>query len=148
MRSRISLSKLRQPEVQDLHPPIFCEEKILRLEVAMNDPFFMSRGQSMRNLQGAVQSLAHRNRPAAQPLPQRLALKQFGHHVRRPVARANIKHSQNVRMIQSSSSQRLLLKTPHPVGVKRKLLRQNLDSHVAPKTRVASAIHLAHAASA
>src|SRR5208282_4242903 len=103
MSSGISLSKFRQPEVQDLHPPVFSDEQILRLEVAMNDPFFMSRSQSMRDLQGVVQSLARGNRSAAQPLPQRLALKQFGHDVRRTVARANIKHSQNVGMIQGSS---------------------------------------------
>src|SRR5271163_5173316 len=100
MGSGISLSKFREAKVQDLHPPVFGDEQILRLEVAMDDSFFMSRGQPMRNLHGVVQSLAHRDRSAAQPLPQSLALKQLGDDVRRTFAGANIKHRQNVGMIQ------------------------------------------------
>ena len=114
----------------------------------MNDPFFVRRGQSMRDLHGIVESLAHRNRSAAQPLAQCLALQQFGDDVRRALARANVEHRQNVGMVQGSGGEGLLLETAQPVGVKRKRLRQDLDRHFALETRIAGAIDLAHAAGA
>ncbi len=56
----------------------------------MNDPFFVGRRQSVRDLQRVIQSLAHRDRSAAQTLPQRLSLQQFRHHVRRARIRAHL----------------------------------------------------------
>src|ERR1700730_17982109 len=113
----------------------------------MNDSFFVRRGQPMRDLPGVIESLAHRDRSTAQPLPQGLALKQLRHHVRRALARANVKHSQNIGMIQCSSRQRLLLKATHPVSIERKRPRQYLDCDFAPETRIPGAINLAHSAS-
>ena len=126
MSAGFGLRQLGQPEIQDLDSPIFREEQILRLEVAMNDPFFVRRGQSMGDLQGIVHSLARRDRSAAQALAQGLSLKQFGHHVRRALACAKVECCQNVGMVQGSGGQGFLLKTAQPVGVKRKALRQAL----------------------
>ncbi len=95
-----ALNQFGQAEVQDLDPPVFREEQILRLEVAMNDPFFVGRGQAMCDLQGVIQSLAYRERSAAQALPQCLSLQQLGDHVRRALARANVEYRQNVGMVQ------------------------------------------------
>ena len=114
----------------------------------MNDPFFVRRGQSMRDLHGVVESLAYRNRPTAQSLAHGLAFKQFGDDVRRAFARADVEHGQNVGMVQGSGGEGLLLETAQPVGVKRKRLRQDLDRHFALETRIAGAIDLAHAAGA
>lgn len=114
----------------------------------MNDSFFVRRSQPVCDLQRIVQGLARSNRSAAQTVPQRFALQQFRNDVRRTLARANVEHSQNVRMIQSSGGQRLLLKPAHAVGIKRKCLRQHLDRNVAAKTGIAGAINLSHAARA
>jgi len=117
--ARVNLSEFREAEVEDLNPPVFGDEQILRLEIAMNDSFFVRRCQSMRDLHGVVQRLAGGNGSATQTLAQRLALQQFGDDVRRTLARANVEHSQNVGMIQGSGGQRLLLKAAHAVGVQR-----------------------------
>src|SRR5580658_3696042 len=114
----------------------------------MNDPFFMSRGQPMCNLQRIVESLAHGKRSAAQPLPQRLAFQQFGDYVGRAFARADIEDCQNVGMVQGSSGQSLLLKAAQAVDVERKRLGQSLDGYFTFQARVAGSINLAHASRA
>ena len=112
----------------------------------MNDAFLVGGGQSMRDLQGVIQSLAQRDGPAAQALTQCLSLKQFGNYVRRAVARANVEYRQNVGMVQGSGGESLLLETAHSVRIKRKRLRQDLDRHFTFETRIAGTIDLAHAA--
>ena len=114
----------------------------------MNDSFFVCCSQPMCDLQGIVQSLAHRDRPAPQPLPQRLSLQQLGHYIRRAFTCSNVEDRQNIGMIQRSGCQGLLLKTAQPVGVQRKRLRQHLDRNFTLETGVAGAIHLAHASRA
>ena len=139
------LREFGQAEVQNLDSPVFGDEKIFWLEVAMNDSFFMGRGQAMRDLQSIVESLAHGERSAAQTLAQGLALEQFGDDVRRALVRADVEYRQNVGMIQGSGGQSLLLKTAQTVGVQRKRLRQDFDRHFALETRITGAIDLAHA---
>ena len=77
MGTGFGLRQLCQPEVQNLYSPILREEKILRLEVAMNDAFLVGCGQTMRDVQGVVQSFPHCDGPAAQALSKRLSLKQL-----------------------------------------------------------------------
>ena len=114
----------------------------------MNDAFFVRRGQSVRDLQGVVQSLAQRDWSAAQALAQGLALEQFGDYVGRAFARADVEYGQNIGMVQRSGGESFLLKTAQAVGIKRKRLRQNFDRHFAFEARVAGAINLAHASRA
>ena len=59
---------------------------------------------------------------------------------------SNIKHRQNVGMIQGRRSQRLLLKPAQPVPVERKRRRQNLDRNFPLEASVARPINLAHPA--
>ena len=101
----------------------------------MNDPFFMGCGQPMRDLQGVVQSLTHRDRPAAQATPQRLSLQQLRHYVRRAFMRANVEYRKDVGMVQGSGGEGLSLKA---VGVTRKRRRQDFDRYFAFETRVAA----------
>ena len=89
----------------------------------MDDSFFVGRGQSVRDLQRIVQSLAHDDRPAAQPFSQGLTIKQFRYDIRRTFARANVEYRQNIGMIQGRGSQRLLFETAEAVGIEGKCLR-------------------------
>src|ERR1022692_5169976 len=93
----------------------------------MNDPFLVGGGQSMGDLQCVVQSLARRDRSAAQALPQCFSLQQFRNYLGRALVRANIKYRQNVGMVQGRGREGLLLKTAQPFGTKGKGLRQDLD---------------------
>ena len=47
---RLRQGQLGQAEIQNLHPAVAREEKILRLQVAMNNAFFVRRRQSARHL--------------------------------------------------------------------------------------------------
>src|SRR5262249_4229961 len=69
--------ELGQPKVEDLHAPVVGDEQIIRFEIAMDDPLFMSCGQAMNYLQGIIDSLALWHDGAAHALAQALALKQF-----------------------------------------------------------------------
>ena len=62
--------------------------------------------------------------------------------------RSDIKYRENIRVIQSSSGQRLLLEASQPVRVQRERLRQHLNRHISFQTRVAGTVHLAHSSRA
>ncbi len=70
------------------------------------------------------------------------------HVLEHQIAGADIVDLADVRMIQRRNCPRLLLEAADAIRVGGKRLGENLDRHVATKTRVARAIHLAHAAGA
>ena len=148
MFTGVGLGQFGQAEIQNLEAPVFREEQIFRLEVAMDDSFFVGCSKSTRDLQSVVQRLAHRNRPAAQALAQSFALKQFRNCVRRSFAYADVEYRQNVGMIQGRGGEGLLLKAMQPVGIDRNGLRQDLDGHFPFKPRVTGTINLTHTARA
>ena len=54
-----------------------------RLQIAMNDPLFMRRRKSLRNLRPVIDDLPNRQRTALQPVAQSLAFQQLRDQVRR-----------------------------------------------------------------
>jgi hypothetical protein len=52
------LHQLRQPEVQNLHPPVLGDEQVLRLQIAMHDPLLVRRRQPICHLHGIIDSFA------------------------------------------------------------------------------------------
>src|SRR2546428_5749913 len=111
----ISLYELGNSKVQNLHAAIFGDEDVLRLQVAMDDPFLVRSGQTMRNLDRIVDRFALRLRRAAQSFAQRLAFEQFRDDVRRTVMHANIVDGKNVGMVQRAGSLCFLLETPQSI---------------------------------
>src|SRR5438270_4803999 len=69
--------QLRQTEIQDLHAAIGCYEKIFRLEIAMSDPSFMRRGQTLSNLLREVERLALLERAVVELFTQLFTVEQF-----------------------------------------------------------------------
>src|SRR6185503_18639872 len=55
-------SQLRQSEIENLHAAVSGDEEIFGLQIAMSDPSFMSRCQTLRNLLGIVERFALRER--------------------------------------------------------------------------------------
>ena len=49
-RGRLGREDLRETEVEDLDAPVARQEEVLRLQVAMDDPLFVRRGESLRDL--------------------------------------------------------------------------------------------------
>src|SRR5438270_237740 len=50
--------ELRQTKIENLHATVSSDEEIFRLEIAMSDPSFMRRCQTLSNLLGIVERLA------------------------------------------------------------------------------------------
>jgi hypothetical protein len=72
-RTRIHLGEFGQPEVENLQPPIFRDEQVLRLQVAVQNSFFVRCRQPVGHLHGIVKRLALGNRPALEPVAQGFA---------------------------------------------------------------------------
>src|ERR1700676_2973698 len=96
----------------------------------MDNSLFVSGSQAVRDVQGVIESFAHGKRPAVQALPQGFAFQQFGNNVSRAFVRADIKNGENIWMVQSGGGQCFLLKTPQPLSIQGKSLRQDLDRHI------------------
>ena len=88
-----------QTKIEDLHPSIFGEKEVFRLQVTVNDTSVMRGGQSVRDLYRLLDGLAQRDRPAPQPLAQRLALQQLLHQIRHVAMRVHFKNGENVGMV-------------------------------------------------
>ena len=145
MSATFGLRQFGKSEMQSLDAAIFGYKKIFRLQIAMNDSLFVGCGQSVGNLQGIVQSLAHRNRSAPQPLAKSFSLEQFRYDVGRSLVSSDIEYRKNIGMVQGGGSQCLLLKATQPIGVQRERLRQDFDGYFTFEARVTGAIDLAHA---
>ncbi len=124
------------------------DEDIVRLEIAVDDTFFMRGRQTARNLQTIVERLADRQCPTAQTVAQGLAFKQFGDGVGRAITNADVEDCQNVGMVQRRGSEGFLLEAVQPLRLGGDSLRQNLDRYLPFEARVAGAIDLAHSARA
>jgi hypothetical protein len=157
-RPRLLPHQLRQPEVQNLHPPVRRHEQVLRLQVPVHDPLRVRRVQTSRPLHRERQNLLASRAVPQHVLPQGLPLQKLRHHVgnggrggsalTRSVGYgsvgADVEHRQDVRVIERRHRPRLALEPQQPLGVARHRLRQHLDRHLAPEPRVASPVHLPH----
>ncbi len=57
------MDELRQSEIQDLHPVVVGDEEVFRLEIAMNNPFFVGRSQPVCDLEREVDGLSNGQAP-------------------------------------------------------------------------------------
>ena len=112
----------------------------------MDDSLLVRGRQSLRDLLRVVGGFARRERAGTQTLPQRLALQQLRHDVRRTAILANVIDRKNVRMVKCRRRPRFLRKPLQPVRICGKRRWQNLDRHVSVQPGIVGAINLAHAA--
>ena len=114
----------------------------------MDDVLLVRGGEALRDLAGALDGLASWHGAAAQPAAERLAFQQFRDDVRRTVMETEVVDGDDVGMIELAGRARLLLESANPVHVGREGGQNQLHGHLAIETRVARAIHVAHAAGA
>src|SRR5207247_8813090 len=74
---RVVGGRLREPEVEDLYHAVGRNLDVGRLEIAVNDPFFMLGVECVCNLLCDDEGLADRKRAAPHALTQRLAFDQL-----------------------------------------------------------------------
>ena len=137
-----------RPKSRILTPTVLRQEQVLGLEVAVDDPLLVGRGQAVGDLGPVLDGLLQREPAGAQPLAQRLALEQLRDHVGDAAFEADVEDREDVRVVEGARRPRLALEALEPVGVDRGRARQHLDRDVAAEAGVAGAIHLTHASCA
>ena len=142
------VNPLREAEVENLEVAVPIDEEVLGLQVAVDDPLLVSRGEPSSDLQRVVHGLLLRNWPLVELSAQRLALQKLHDGVGRPVVRPEIVDSQDIGMRQSRDGLGLAFEPRQPVGVGRHRLRQDLDGDVPIELAVPGPVHLAHPARA
>jgi hypothetical protein len=140
------LRQLCQAEVENLRPSVPRDEKVFRLEIAVDNPFFVCRRQPRRHLHRIVASLARRHRTLLQHVAQALTFQKLRNEVGTAILGADVIEPQNVWMVQCRYCPRFLLEPPQPLRISRERLRQNLDRHIAAQPSVAGAVDLTHSA--
>ena len=138
--------ELGEPEVEDLHVAVRAHHDVVRLDVAMDEAARMRGRERTGDLDADVDGLARRQRPPLQPLAERLALDELGHHVGPAVQFAEVVDDQNMRVVQAGRRTRFLMKAAQPVAVGRELRREELDRHRPIQLGIVREIDLAHSA--
>src|SRR2546421_5898406 len=123
----IGLREFSYSEVENLHAPIFGDEEVVGLQIAMNDSFLMRGGETVRDLTSVVGHAALGQRAAAHSLAHGLALEQLRDNIGRTIMRADVMHDEDVRMIERARGAGLLLESLQSFFVIRVRRRQNLD---------------------
>jgi hypothetical protein len=78
------LRQLGQAEVEDLDAAFLRHEDVFGLQIAMDDPLLVRRGQALRDLDGVVDRPARRESAARELRPQCLAFEELLHDVGAP----------------------------------------------------------------
>ena len=73
-----ALRQLRQSKIEDLDAPIFRDENIFGLQVAVDDPFFVRRRESVGDLHSVLDRLTLRQGAAIQHRAQAFAFQKLG----------------------------------------------------------------------
>ena len=137
----------RQPceaEVEELDVTIGQQEHVRRLEIAMRNAFAVRGSQPASDSDGDLNGFPHGQCAILQAFRKRLALQELGDD-KMPVALdADVEEREDIWMRQRRHGARLALEAGSAVGISCYIGGQNLDCHVAPESRVACAIHLAH----
>src|SRR5208283_4781598 len=85
-------------------------------KIAMDNSLFVRRRQSVCDLHSILDSFALRQGAAVQRRAQGIALQKLGDQKRRALVLADIKHSENIGMIERGHCPRLLLETTQSIG--------------------------------
>ena len=111
----------------------------------MNDSLFVRGREAVGDLLPIFHGFARWNWPSVEQVAKAVTLQQFGDQVRHAVLRADVEDRKNIGMVQGGDSARFLLETPHPFGISRECLRQNLDRNIPTESRVPGAVDFPHA---
>src|ERR1043166_5183433 len=109
----------------------------------MNDARRVGFLQGPGYLNGNVQDLSKIYWPAAQMVPQRDAVDEFGGDEVPAVFVAHLINGDDVRMIERRSRVCLLIETAETIAVLGQCFRENLNGHLSTQARVFGPIHLA-----
>ena len=137
---------LGDAEVGNLHPALFVEQDILRLDVPVHDALVVRVLQRLADLRHDGQSFLRRHPPAPEQLPQGQAIHELHQQIIAPLHLAKIIHRDNLRVIEPGQGARLALEPLGELGITLLFRRQELQRHQPIQPRLARLINRAHAA--
>jgi hypothetical protein len=138
----------REAEVEDLHEAVAGHEDVVGLEVPVDDALLVGGGEAASDLRREVDGPERRQRTGGgEVIPQRLALEQLEHDVRRP-AGLDVVHREDVGVADGGGGAGLRAEAPEPLGVGAQTGGQHLDRDLPREPLVAGPVHLAHPAGA
>ena len=90
----------RKTEVQNLDAPVACEEHVLGLQIAVDDPLLVRCGEAVGDLDADLDRLARRHGAGCETLSKRFSFEQLRDRIRGAVVGADVVNRQDVRMRQ------------------------------------------------
>jgi hypothetical protein len=139
-------ARLRQTEIENLHLTVARDEKILRLQISVDDACVVRGNETARDLNRILDRLPRREGSPAQSTAKRLAPQQLGHDVRPAIVSADVVDGENVWMIERRSGTRFPFEAALAIAIEAECGWQDFDGDLSAQARIARAIDLAHAA--
>jgi len=146
-RRGISLPKLRETEVEHLHPG-WRDEYIGWLQVPVHHTMAVRILYGIRDFDGVSDHLGPAERPTRNLLRERFSLQELHDKVQDAAVTAGVVHGADPGVIQGGGNPAFLLESPLHVGSIGQSRGNHLDRDEAPETRVARPVYLAHPAAA
>ena len=144
---RRHVGRLGKTEVEHFHTAVGTDHDVGRLQIAVNDALFVCGFQGFRDLSRNLEGVVGGDRPARDPLRERLALDELQDQEGDLADLFEAVDRADVRMIERREDLGLPSEPRQPLRVDREGARQCLDRNGAIQPRVASAVDLAHPAS-
>jgi hypothetical protein len=145
---RVAPETFREAEVEHLDDTVARQHHVGGLQVAMHDAILVRGLQRRRDLPADAQRFLGGQRPAAEPLFERLAIDELHRDVERAVVLVETVDRGDIGVAQRREQLRFALQARESVGVAGEPGRQRFDRDVAAELRVGRAVHFAHAAGA
>jgi hypothetical protein len=140
---------VREPEVQHLDQPARGQHHVPGLEIAVDDPALVGGLERFRDLGTDVERLGRLERPARQPLAQRLPFHPLQHERERSaLVLFEAVDDGDVGVVERGEGERLAPEAHQAFGILRQPARQHLERHLAAQALVASERDFAHSARA
>src|SRR5262249_10407076 len=117
------------------HAAVPGEEQVLRLQIAMHDPFRVCSCEPVHHLERVIDGLSDRHSAVYQALAQRLSVEQLRNDIRDAVLPADVMDCDDVRMIENPGCTGFLLEAAEPIGIGGELCWKHLDGDLTSQSR-------------
>jgi hypothetical protein len=134
----------RQPEIEDLDAALGGDEDVFGLQIAVDDPLLVRRGEPVRDLQRVLERFPLRKRPFIETLPEGFSLEELHRDVRDVLVAPEVVNSEDVRVRERRDRPGFSLEARERGRVGGEPLRQDLDRDVAFELGVPRSVDFAH----
>ena len=126
-----SFSQLGQAKVQKLDTSTLGDKHVAGFDVAMNNPFGVGRLQSFSDLYPELQELVCWKRLVLNPVQEGLSLQKLHHNKGLTLVISDVVNDADIGVIECRGRPSLSLEPLQCLAILGKLLRQELQSHIA-----------------